>query len=122
MKKFLINNSGSIIFDSETEELSTLDSTREGISRIWLMKEPMTIVCQCGDNKYELNAKKGDIVIKFYDNDFPLPVVIAKSKEWVKNLEAYDKVMQERKEKWAKEQNECKCYEEAAPSDAPSVG
>lgn len=116
MKKFLINNSGSIIFDSETEELSTLDSTREGISRIWLMKEPMTIVYQYGDNKYELNAKKGDIVIKFYDSDFPFPVVIAKSKEWVKNLEAYDKVMQERKEKWAKEQNECKCYEEAAPS------
>jgi hydroxymethylpyrimidine pyrophosphatase-like HAD family hydrolase len=118
MKKFVINNQGSVIFDTEAEEISSLDSSREGISRIWLMKEPMTIVCQICDNKYELNAKKGDIVIKFYDSDFPFPVVIAKSKEWVKNLEAYDKAMQERKEKWAKEKcSECECCDAA-----PSVG
>lgn len=118
MKKFIINDNGSVIFDTEAEELSSLDSSREGISRIWLMKEPMTIVCQYGDNKYELNAKKGDIVIKFYDNDFPFPVVIAKSKDWAKNIETYDKVMQKRKEKWANEKkcSECECCEEAAPS------
>lgn len=118
MKKFIINNQGSVVFDTETEEISSLDSAREGISRIWLMKEPMTIVCQMGDNKYELNAKKGDVVIKFYESDFPFPVIIAKSKEWVKNLEAYDKAMQARKEKWANEKkcSECECCEEAAPS------
>lgn len=118
MKKFIINNNGSVIFDSETEELSTLDSAREGISRIWVMKEPMMIVCQNGDNKYELNAKKGDIVIKFYDDDFPFPVVIAKSKEWVKNLEAYNKAMQKRKEKWAKE----KCDDECCDACTESIG
>lgn len=107
-KKFIINNQGSVVFDAETEEISSLECAREGISRIWLIKEPMTVVCQIGDKKYELNAKKGDIVIKFYDTDYPFPVVIVKSKDWVKNLDVYEKGMQKRKEEWARQKsNEC---------------
>ena len=45
--------------------------------------------------KYELTAKKGDIIIKFYDYAYPFPVIIAKSKDWVKNIEFYNKTMEE---------------------------
>ena len=115
MKKFIINNQGSVVFDAETEEISSLDSAREGISRIWVMNEPMTIVCQMYGKNYELNAKKGDIVIKFYDDSYPFPVVIAKSKEWTKNLDAYEKAIQKRKEEWAKEK-QCENCDACAPS------
>ena len=100
MKKFIIGEQGSVLFDTETQEISSLESKREAISRIWVVEEPMTIVCQTKRANYELNAKKGDIIIKFYDYDYPFPVVLVKSKDWVKNINTYDekmrKVMEER--------------------------
>lgn len=93
MKKFIINEQGNVLFDTETQEISSIDSAREAISRIWVVEEPMTVVCQTKKAKYELTAKKGDIIIKFYDCDFPFPVVIAKSKDWVKNINTYNEKM-----------------------------
>lgn len=91
MKKFIIADGGSVCFDPETEEISTINSKREGISRIWIAEEPMTVTVKKFDKDYELQAKKGDIIISFYDDTFPSPAIIVKSKDWVKNIEAYEK-------------------------------
>lgn len=94
MKKFIINEQGNVLFDTETQEISSIDSAREAISRIWVVEEPMTVVCDTKKAKYELAAKKGDIIIKFYDYNYPFPVVIAKSKDWVKNIDSFNKEME----------------------------
>lgn len=106
MKKFIINEQGNVLFDTETQEISSIDSAREAISRIWVVEEPMTVVCDTKKAKYELTAKKGDIIIKFYDFDFPFPVVLAKSKDWVKNINAYDEKMRKLNEKMHKDMEE----------------
>jgi len=95
MKKFIITDSGSVCFDPETEEISTVNSRREGISRIWIAEEPMTVAVKKFGKEYELQAKKGDIIISFYDETFPSPAIIVKSKDWVKNIETYDKIQAE---------------------------
>lgn len=95
MKKFIITTNGSVGFDTETEEIFSLDSKREAISRIWIAEEPMTIIVKRYNKDYTLNAKKNDIIISFYDDTFENPVVVVKSKDWVKNIEAY--------EEWQKE-------------------
>jgi hydroxymethylpyrimidine pyrophosphatase-like HAD family hydrolase len=109
MKKFIINEQGNILFDTETQEISSIDSAREAISRIWVAEEPMTIVCDTKRAKYELAAKKGDIIIKFYDYDYPFPVVIAKSKDWVKNIDAFNKEMEKRRKETEKREDPAPC-------------
>lgn len=104
MKKFIINEQGNILFDTETQEISSFDSAREAISRIWVVEEPMTVVCDTKKAKYELTAKKGDIIVKFYDYDYPFPVVLVKSKDWVKNINAYHEKMQKAMEKLSKKE------------------
>lgn len=118
MKKFIVNEQGNVLFDTETQEISSIDSAREAISRIWVVEEPMTVVCQTKKAKYELNAKKGDIIIKFYDSDFLFPVVIAKSKDWVKNINTYNEKMRKAmEERFAKKEADlsdpvsCECDE-----------
>ena len=104
MKKFIINEQGNVLFDTETQEISSIDSAREAISRIWVVEEPMTVVCDTKKAKYELTAKKGDIIIKFYDYDYPFPVVIAKSKDWIKNINTYDEKMRKAMDELSKKE------------------
>lgn len=103
MKKFIISNSGSIGIDTETEEIFSLDTQREAISRIFMATEPMDVVVKRDGKDYEMKAKKDDLIIVFYDGDFDYPVISVKSKDWVKNLKNYEKNLQKRKEEWAKE-------------------
>ena len=112
MKKFIITDNGSVGIDTENENIFSLDTQREAISRIFMAQEPMTITVKKYDKEYELSAKKDDLIISFYDNDFDYPVIIVKSKDWVKNLKNYEKNLQKRKEEWAKNKcEECDCCE-----------
>lgn len=102
MKKFFITSQGSIGINTETEEVFTLDTQREGIRSIYLAEEPMTVIAKKGDVEQEFTVKKDDIIVVFYDSDFVNKVAIVKSKDWVKNLKEYNKMMQKAKEEWAK--------------------
>lgn len=101
MKKLIIGNSGSVIFDPEVEEISDAPSQREAISRIYLVEEPMEVVVKRNDKNYTMTAKKDDLVIKFYDQDYEYPAIVVRSKDWTKNIKGYNKKMEERRLKVA---------------------
>lgn len=55
------------------------------------------------DEVFETDVKKGDIIITFYNSDFPHKCIVINSPEWAENIDAYKKAEQARKEKWAKD-------------------
>lgn len=101
MKTLYITNGGSICIDQEENFVDRMPSEREGISRIFLAKEPMHVIYGEGEYRRELDVKKDDIIITFYSNDWEEKIVVAKSKDWVKNLKKWNEEEQRRKEEWA---------------------
>lgn len=101
MKTLYLTNSGGICIDPEENFVDRMPSEREGISRIYLAKEPMHVVYGEGEYKRELDVKKDDIIITFYSNDWKERVVVAKSKDWANNLKEWNKEEERRKEEWA---------------------
>lgn len=111
MKKFIVADSGSVGIDTETEEVFSLETQREAISRIYMAQEPMTIVVKRYGKEYELNANKNDIIISFYDADFDKPVIVVSNEDWINNLNVYNEKMQKRKEECAVKCADCDCCE-----------
>lgn len=106
MKTFYISSyTGNIVVDLDTNEIDSISSSREAISRLYLIKEDMHIIYGKGDNRKEFDVHKDDIVIVFYENKFKNGIVVAHSPEWVENLKAYEEEEQKIKEEWAK--NKC---------------
>lgn len=109
MKTLYISNNANVLFDAEENTCSSMETQREGIQRIYLAEEPMHVVYSSGEYKREVDVKKDDIVITFYSDDFKERMIVVKSKEWVNNFKAYNKRMQEVREKWAAENNDPTC-------------
>ena len=95
MKKIFISDNSYVGFDTEDESLFPVTFAREGISRIFLVEEPVTIVVKRNGKDYELNAKKDDIVISFYEQLYDMPVIVVKNKDWAKNIKKYNNAMEE---------------------------
>lgn len=106
MKTLYLTTGGSICIDPDENYVDRMPSERECINRIYLAKEPMHVVYGDGEYKRELDVKKDDIIITFYSSDWKERIVVAKSKDWVKNLKEWNKEEQRRKEEWAKAQAE----------------
>lgn len=110
MKTLYLTSGTGMYIDTENNTVDKAWGEIERISRIYLMSEPTHIVFGEGEYKRELDAKKDDIVIVFYNRtDFKEQIVIAKSKDWVANIKAYNKAEQQRKEEWALKQGTCEC-------------
>lgn len=73
----------------------------------------MHITLNRNNKHYETDAKKGDVVIIFYDQDFPKPIIAVSSEDWVNNINKYNEVMAERRNNCMKT---CKC------EDCPTCG
>lgn len=101
MKTLYYTQTGHIVFDDETKVAEPILTSREGISRIFFIKEPMNIVYNKDGKQYTTSADKGDIVVIFYEDKFEHPIVVAKSAEWTENLTKYEELMQKEKEEWA---------------------
>lgn len=104
MKTLYITNGGNICIDPEEDFVNRMPTEREGISRIFLAKEPMHVVYGEGEYRRELDVKKDDIIITFYSNDWEERIIVAKSKDWVRNLKKWNEEEQRRKEEWAYKQ------------------
>lgn len=117
MKTLYLNRGGNICIDPENDYVDSVQPERESIDRIYLAKEPMHVVYGNGTYKREFDVKKDDLIITFYTDDFEERVVVAKSKDWVKNLKKYNEEEQRRKEEWAAKQAECKCSDCGCCSD-----
>lgn len=114
MKTLYIANGNNICVDVENDTAEMLDSERESIQRIYLAKEPMHVVYTSGEYRREFDVKKDDIIITFYSSDLQERVVVAKSKDWVKNLKEWREREQKLKEEWAEKNVKC-CDDHCVP-------
>ena len=117
---YLTNNCNNIYVDPETDEVGKLnDEDRYGIRCVYYVEEPMHVVYQNGERKEEIDAKKGDLLIQFYDNEYNKYVLdTIRTKQWTANIKNRRKIEQKEKEEWAKRkaENELKC------ADCPTCG
>jgi len=103
---YLTDSSTNIYVDTETNETGRLScEDRYGIRNIYYIEEPMHIVYQSGEDKEEIDVKKGEILIVFYNNRFNKYVLdTIRSKQWVSNIKNRRKIEQKEKEEWAAKQ------------------
>ena len=125
---YLTNSTANIIVDTDTNKVSKLEyADRYDIQNLFLVEEPIHIVYECGETHVEKDAKKGDIIVCFYSNEyFKDPVSIIKSKEWAKGIKNRREAEQKAKEEWAKKNagNEepccdCCCCADLTPATEP---
>ena len=85
--------------------------SREAIESITRINEPTKVIYARGKGeKIELEAKEGDLVIAFYDEDFPNRAIVVSNEQWNENLKTYEEIQQKREEEWAAKQPKCaKC-------------
>jgi hypothetical protein len=107
---YLTSSSANIWVDPETDEVGRLNcEDRYDIRNVYYIEEPMHVVYQCGEKREEIDAKKGEILLVFYDNKYNKFVLdTIRTKQWVANIENRRKMEQKEKEEWAaKQANEC---------------
>lgn len=102
---YLTDCSTNIYVDTETQEVGKLyTEDKYDIRSLYYIEEPMHVVYQSGEDKEEIDAKKGDILIVFYNNRFNKYILdTVRSKPWASNIKNKHKIEQEDKEKWAAE-------------------
>lgn len=107
---YLTASNANIWVDPETDEVGKLESEdRYEVRSVYYMEEPMHVVYQCGERREEIDAKKGEILLVFYDNRYNKYVLdTIRTKQWVANIKNRRKIEQKEKEEWAKTQSE-KC-------------
>lgn len=101
---YLTESSENIVVDPEIDFVGKLQQEdRYAIRGVYYIEEPMHVVYQYGENKEEIDAKKGEILILFYNgkyNKYHLDTI--RTKQWVANIKHRRKVEQKEKEEWAK--------------------
>lgn len=105
MKELFITYSGAIQFDPETQKASAVHINPDSVRRVFKVSEPTHVTYEIGETKQELYAEEGDLVVEFseYRSEYPNMIVVAKSAQWLENINAYEDEEQKRKEKWAAE-------------------
>lgn len=100
---YLTQSSENIVVDPEIDFVGKLQSEdRYAIRSVYYIEEPMHVVYQCGENKEEIDAKKGDLLILFYDNRYnKYAMDTIRTKQWVANIKNRRKMEQAEKEAWA---------------------
>lgn len=98
--KVLLNEQGDILpFDTDIESIRSLS----------LLTEDTKVIYKCGEIDDVIEAKAGDIVITFFNQDFPHPAIVVHNDMWKENLEDYRDKEQKRKEEWAAKRAESPC-------------
>lgn len=117
MKTMFIKEGINMTVDTETNEISSISSAREAIQRIYVAPEPMHVIYQSGKHREEADVEKNDVIVTFYTDEFDRRMIVVKSEEWTKNIEAYEKRMEEARanklaDAW---KNECTNCDNDAP-------
>ena len=108
MKTIYLTYKSGIIVDPENDTVSELKNNRNAVGDVYLITEDIHVVTgnnNSGDTENytdeQFDAKAGDLLITFYEQRFPHKFVLVHNDEWKENIESYDKITQEEKEKWA---------------------
>lgn len=113
MKTLFIREGMNMTVDPETNEIGSVSSAREAIQRIYVAPEPMHVIYQSGQRREEADVEKNDVIVTFYTDEFDKRMIVVKSEEWIKNIEGYEKRMEDARAKKLEECNSC--------CDAPSA-
>lgn len=100
---YLTDSSQNIYVDTETNEVGKLSrEDRYDIRDVYYIEEPMHVVYQSGETTEEIDVKKGDILLVFYNNRFTKYVLESiKAKRWTGNIKNRRDIEQKEKEEWA---------------------
>ena len=111
MKKIINIDRKPIIVDTDTAEAKAINRSVRGIDDIYVIPEDAHIEWESRlfpDKTIEVDAKKNDILVTFYDRDLGTDFVIIKSEDWLKAIDNAKAADQKRKEEWAAKQKENK--------------
>lgn len=111
MKKIINIDRKPIVVDTDTAEVKAINRSARGIDDIYVIPEDAHIEWESKffpDKTIEVDAKKNDILVTFYDKDLGTDFVIVKSEDWLKCLNNAKEADQKRKEEWAAKQKENK--------------
>lgn len=109
MKKIINIDRKPIVVDTETAEVTAINRSARGIDDIYVIPEDAHIEWTSKffpDKTIEVDAKKNDILVTFYDRDLGTDFVIVKSEDWLNALNNAASLDQKRKEEWAAKQKE----------------
>ena len=108
---YLTDSSANIVVDPEVDYVGTLrNEDRYDIRNVFYAEEPMHVVYQCGEIREEIDAKKGDIILLFYNNNYnKYRLDTIRTKQWAANIKNRRAIEQKEKEEWAARQAENKC-------------
>ena len=108
MKKILNIKRYPIIVDTETLDIKAIPERTRGIDSIYVIPEDAKLTWESKDNNpVNIDVKKDDILITFYDTSLGKDFVVVNSEDWKSMLDASDKKRQEEKEKWASKVSQC---------------
>ena len=109
MKKIINIDRKPIVVNTDTAEVKAINRSARGIDDIYVIPEDAHIEWESKffpNKTIEVDAKKNDILVTFYDKDLGTDFVIIKSEDWLKCLNNAASIDQKRKEEWAAKQKE----------------
>lgn len=109
MKKMINIERRPIVVDTDTAEVKVINRSARGIDDIYIIPEDTHIEWESkifSDKLIEMDVKKNDILVTFYDKDLGADFVIVKSEDWLKALNNAASFEKKRKEEWALKQKE----------------
>ena len=113
---YLSDSSANLVVDPEEDFVGTMQSEdRYVIRNLYYAEEPIHVVYQSGERREEIDAKKGDLIIVFYNDRFNKYILdTVRSKQWIGNIKNRRAIEQKEKEEWAAKNAE-KCENCDAP-------
>lgn len=84
-----------MMITKEPFDVQPVASDRAAISSVIIAKEDCHVKTENG----YIEAKKGDIILTFYETIFPNKTIVVTSEKWVENINTYNAAMEERNNK-----------------------
>lgn len=120
MKTLYLSAVSNILVDTENGKADMIpENDRYDVQRVYYIEEPMHVIFGLGDEKSEFDAKKGDIILTFYNRQSANAptVALVKSPAWSKRIKAIHAYDQKQKEEWAARKAETDCEKCCAECD-----
>lgn len=99
-----------MMITKEPFDVQPVATDRMAISNMVVVKDDCHVKTENGF----IQAKKGDIVLTFYEDLFPNKVIVITSEKWVENINTYNAIMEERNNKVSNKPSCDGCVPDAA--------
>ena len=118
MKQIYTNAYYGIKVDTKGKKCGNIEGSTSQIGRLYPIEEPTEFIYNCGERNETHLTDKGDVVLRFYHNEFPVDTVVIRDENLCNMLLEKYKQDQLAKEKWAESKNlNCKDCDESCEKD-----